>query len=509
MESHPEGLFPPPASSIKERKQQVLDFLARYGRTKAVRAIALFYSSGLMEDVQHLFITAQQDDLSFVLLPHGLRKYKDDSRLEGVEGVMKDCILNSPYWEDEPAAGPRAFIFYASQFLWGELYPGDIFSSGRSGRELAEQAGKWLDIWFDHFFAEGFDTWNSPTELPVISSGLACLYADAPQALRDKARKGLDFVFFTLGVFGLEGYFAGATGRTRLQELLGNYSNETTTLSFIEYGTGNSGLGGPGALSLCLSSYEIPSEYTALMRPGTGEAMIIQSTQGSVNLYGYKTRGFILSSANDFRPGERGCEEQPLRLIFTPEAQVWINHPGEAGIYGAGRPSYWNGNSILPRVNQYKAFASVIFDIPPDHPRGFTHLYFPTMEFLACRANDHWIFGNIEEHYFCGIYAAGGMEVQSHGPHMDREFISQGRRNIWLIRVVSQEEFPTFNTFVDVLTGSPLKISPDLLSFCFQDPLYQEIQGGFHSSIRVEGTEVNYSGFGRDGIITTEPFPHP
>ena len=65
--------------------------------------------------------------------------------------------------------------------------------------------------------------------------------------------------------------------------------------------------------------------------------------------------------------------------------RLWISHPGERALYGKGRPSYWAGNGTLPRVNQYKGFATVFYDIAPEHPVDFTHLYLPTMEFYLCR----------------------------------------------------------------------------------------------------------------------------
>ena len=64
-----------------------------------------------------------------------------------------------------------------------------------------------------------------------------------------------------------------------------------------------------------------------------------------------------------YRAGEWGYQETMvhLRLGERPEAQVWINHPGEVIHSGYGRPSYWGGCGTVPRVQQYRDLAVVDF----------------------------------------------------------------------------------------------------------------------------------------------------
>jgi hypothetical protein len=60
----------------------------------------------------------------------------------------------------------------------------------------------------------------------------------------------------------------------------------------------------------------------------------------------------------------------------NPDAQIWINHPGEVLQSGYGRPSYWGGSGTLPRVQQYRGLAVVVFDCSAEQP-DFTHAWFP------------------------------------------------------------------------------------------------------------------------------------
>ncbi|GHV95710.1 hypothetical protein AGMMS50293_20300 [Spirochaetia bacterium] len=524
MESHPIALYPSAAVEAAERKKQALAFLARYGEENANRAIAMLYAGGPADAIEKLlykqldFINARNDcsDFYLILFPHVMRVFKDDPRLSPeLKQAIKNCILNFRYWIDEPGndvmwffSENHALLFHICQLLCGELYPDEVFTtSGLSGREMQKKAEARLERWFNIFFAEGFTEWNSPAYLPIDSLGFACLYDGTANAeLKEQARRGLDFIYYLMAIFGLDGCLASTAGRTYLKELMGNYSNCTSFMSYIGYGSGNMGHAGKGSLPLCFSDYEPPAGYAAWQRPAPGQALRCQSTQGQrgfAKLYCYKTSGFVLASACDFRPREPGHQENPIQLTFTPVAQLWINHPGEVAIYGTGRPSYWAGNGILPRVNQYRGFASVVFDISEDHPVGFTHLYFPTMEFHICRHQDHWLFGEEGDHY-CAVYAVAGLEAQKSGPNTDREFISPGRRNIWFVRAASPSEFGSFDAFVSSMKSIPLETDLQKLSFRLEDPAYGKLSGGIDSVLAVNGETVQYSGYTREGEITIE-----
>ncbi|MDR2258471.1 MAG: hypothetical protein LBE14_04910 [Treponema sp.] len=525
MESHPAALYPPAAATAAERKKQALTFLAKYGEENANRAIAMLYAGGPVEEIEALlykqlaFINGRNDcsDFYLILFPHIMRTFKDDPRLSPeLREAVKSCMLNFRYWVDEPGndvmwffSENHALLFHICQLLCGELYPDERFTnSGLLGREMVKKAENRLERWFDTFFAEGFTEWNSPPYLPIDSLGFACLYEGTKNpVLREKARQGLDFIYYCMAVYGLDGCFASTAGRTYLKELMGNYSNGTSFMSYIGYGTGNMGHAGKGSLPLCFSDYEPPPEYAPWQRPAAKQALICQSTQGLrglAHLYCYKTRGFALASAVDFRPREKGHQENPIQLTFTPVAQLWINHPGEVAVYGTGRPSYWAGNGILPRVNQYRGFASVIFDIPEDHPVGFTHLYFPTMEFHVCRHQDNWLFGE-EGGFYGAVYSTNGLTPQRTGPNTDREFISPGRRSIWLIRAASPEEFATLNDFVQSYRDALLEVDTAALKFRFLDPVYGELAGGMDQGLTVRGQPVVYTGHSREGTVTIEP----
>ncbi len=408
VETHASALLPHAADTVAGRKRQALEFLAHFGEQNTNRAVALLATGGSPDEAQRLiaaqvrFVDRRCDcsDFYLVYFPHILRAWGAQGAgllSPELERAMRACILNFRYWMDEPGddvmwfySENHALMFHTCQLLAGELYPSETFSnSGMTGLQMQQKAKGLLLEWFRGFLNEGFTEWNSSAYLPIDLLGLASLYAWTQDGeLRALAKRGMDYVFYLLAVHSRKGFFAGSSGRTYLKEQFGNWSNCTSFMSWIGYGCGTPGHAGKGVVSLCLSDYEPPRDYAAYFNVEPGFELVCRSTHGyqkHVDLYTYKTSGYLMTSAADFRPGKPGYQENPLQLTFTPTAQLWISHPGERALYGKGRPSYWAGNGTLPRVNQYKGFATVFYDIAPEHPVDFTHLYLPTMEFYLCR----------------------------------------------------------------------------------------------------------------------------
>lgn len=351
---------------------------------------------------------------------------------------------------------------------------------------------------------EGFTEWNSSAYLPIDLLGLASLYAWTQDGeLRALAKRGMDYVFYLLAVHSRKGFFAGSSGRTYLKEQFGNWSNCTSFMSWIGYGCGTPGHAGKGVVSLCLSDYEPPRDYAAYFNVEPGFELVCRSTHGyqkHVDLYTYKTSGYLMTSAADFRPGKPGYQENPLQLTFTPTAQLWISHPGERALYGKGRPSYWAGNGTLPRVNQYKGFATVFYDIAPEHPVDFTHLYLPTMEFYLCRVQGPWVFAQ-EGDAYCAVYCSAGLTAQRFGPNAEREFIAPGRRCVWLVRAAQTDEFPSFAAFITAMLAAPLEVDAQRLACRFEDPVYGVLRSGWNERLSVNGAAMEYGGSDQYGVL--------
>lgn len=490
VEIHTESVLPRALPTVAERKRQALELLARWGEQNTNRALAILATGGDTAEAEKL-LAVQSDyirrrfdcsDFYLVYYPYILRTFgKRGSGIlsEKTENELTDCLLGFRYWIDEPGndamwfwSENHALMFHTCQLLAGELFPDEVFTnSGLTGRQMQAKAKNMLYDWFVTFRKEGFTEWNSSPYLPIDTLGFGSLYAFAQDpAMRELGREGMDFAYYLLAVHSQQGIFASSSGRTYIKEQFGNWSNCPSGLSWIGYGYGVPGHAGKGITSYCLSDYEPPKEFAQWFSIPRGKEMICQTTQGNdgyVDLYTYKTADYMMTSANDFHPGEPGHQENPFQLTFNAVAQLWVTHPGERVLFGAARPSYWAGNGTLPKVNQYKAFAGLIYDIAPEHPVDFTHLYLPSMEFDRCEVEGKWAFVQLGSAY-AAVYCSNGMRMQDFGSNKDRECIAEGRR------------------------------------YRFVDPVYGELRCQWGETLYVNDAPMQYSGFDNYGKLTMQ-----
>ncbi len=514
FENFPLSLVPEPAATMDARKQQAFAFLARYGEHNGNKAVAILHAGGDQNQFELLlkrqidFINRRSDCSDFYLsyFPHILRTFDDHPYVtETLKEEMKQCLLNFRYWHDEKGddamwfySENHALLFHVCQLLAGELYPSEVFTnSGMNGKEMQNKALGLLESWFETFFSIGFTEWNSPPYLPIDALGFASLYAQTSNSrMKMLAKRALDYVYFLLSVYSLDGVFSTTAGRTYPKELFGNNSNCPSFINWIGYGIGNTSHAGKGVTALCFSDYQAPEEYRQYCQVPKGKALLSQSThgyQGHCDVYAYKTSCSLLSSANNFRVGERGFQENPIHLLFSATEQLWINHPGEHDLFGHARPSYWAGNGTLPRVNQYENFACMIFKIKEQHPISFTHVYFPTMEFATWRQIGPWLFAASKGGGYVGVYCSRPLVMVKYGPNKEREFIAEGRNVLYLVRVGTQTGFGSFDAFVQQVLQSKLIATDE--TFTYEEKRLGCLKGGWEHALSADGKKVEYKGF--------------
>ena len=186
------------------------------------------------------------------------------------------------------------------------------------------------------------------------------------------------------------------------------------------------------------------------------------------------------------------------------EAHVWITHPGEFALFGQARPSYWAGSGTLPRANQYKGFASAIWDVSDKHPVDFTHAYFPVFAFKETRIENGWAFAENDKGGLLAITAANGIELTEGGPNANRELISQGKRNIWIIRCSDTWKEGSLDEFVKKIISTPLSFDMETLGYRFSDKDYGEIKASWSESLSVNNRKEVYKGFTPYGDVVIE-----
>ena len=161
---------------------------------------------------------------------------------------------------------------------------------------------------------------------------------------------------------------------------------------------------------------------------------------GIAALYHYKTRDFAMGSAA-YRWNEWGYQETVLhlRLGERPEAQVWINHPGETIHSGYGRPSYWGGCGTLPRVHQYRGLA--VLDFPPSTSSRTSPMPGSRAEFDEVRVDGNLALARSGRGRGDAVAAAPTLQLVKRRPDRRmRSCASTAAATRWIVRVCEASE---------------------------------------------------------------------
>lgn len=233
----------------------------------------------------------------------------------------------------------------------------------------------------------------------------------------------------------------------------------------------------------CSERYELPSMISDIAGSLSDEMWSRErhavDAAREVNKVTYKTPDSMLSSAQDYFPGQAGRQEHIWQATLSASATVFVNHPACTSEDAARQPNFWAGNATLPRVAQWKDALIAVYELPEDDWMGFTHAYFPAYAFDEYVLRAGWAFGRKGDGYLA-ITAKQGFDSTKHGQYAFRELRSYGLHNIWLCqmgRAALDGDFSSFQEKILALDVSFINTSVrfgtlrgDILSFGWQDP---------------------------------------
>ncbi|MFN3722111.1 MAG: hypothetical protein ACK4VZ_03630 [Paracoccaceae bacterium] len=415
------------------------------------------------------------------------------------------AILGYRYWMDEPGndvqwyfSENHALLFHTSAYLAGDLLPNDTFR--RSGRTGAAQSATGRDrvrAWLDHFEAWEMAEFNSAPYFPIDLKGLTALYALAPDAdIRDRAGRAVVRLVEVVANSAHHGVITAAQGRSYEHTLRAGRTLELSAITRMLWGMGSFGARFhclPG-LALALRDHGLQLDAgldaRASLANGEQEWMFSQGEGRFAALYHAKTSGWAMGSTAAYRWFDWGYQETLIhaRLGRNPDAQIWINHPGEVIHSGYGRPSYWGGSASVPRVQQYRGLALVWFDGQPEQP-GFTHCWFPAVAFDDTRLNGDLAAAIAGEGAML-IRASAPLEKVADGPTAGCELRLAGRQGWWIVRLGDAAQ----GLDAYVAKFSQLALDTDAnsrASVTVEDPEYGTVQFRADGRIEAEGRTVN------------------
>jgi hypothetical protein len=237
---------------------------------------------------------------------------------------------------------------------------------------------------------------------------------------------------------------------------------------------------------------------------------------GEVNKVTYRTPDYMLSSAQSFRPGEKGYQQHIWQATLSPYAVVFVNNPDSLRADDKHRPSYWMANGRQPRTAQVKNVLVALYDISryksapsPLEARHytFTHAYFPKWAFDEVLEKDGWVFGRVGDGYVA-LYSQQPYQWVTAGPDANQEIVALGYKNVWICQLGRAEVDDSFQDFITAITQADLKVNK--LSVHFDSPGNGMVEFGWSNPLTFNGTEVPLSGYPRfDNPYTQVEFDSP
>ncbi len=291
----------------------------------------------------------------------------------------------------------------------------------------------------------------SGIQTPITIAALLNVCDFAPDGqLKQKASALLDRLLYQLAEHTFDGVTVGPQGDADRRVLYPHTSGSQGLLSWA-LGEDIVESFNPWATFLATSAaYRSPQDLrTHIDRPVSRTYY-----EAGLPITIHKTTYAMLSSVridDTHRSVDRRRSGHLWCATISSRCHVFTNHPSTPGDGHIGRPGFWHGNGVVPRVAQEKNVVYQVFDIPEDHPIGFTHAHWPLDAFVETDGKDGWHFG-LAEKGLIGLWCSEPTQVES-DILVERELRAWGRQVAWICVCGGADEGP-LTALVDTCVAS-------------------------------------------------------
>ncbi|MDE0183542.1 MAG: hypothetical protein OXL39_19480 [Caldilineaceae bacterium] len=376
---------------------------------------------------------------------------------------LDDCILGLPFDEADYAektgrrlSDTERLLLATAELLAGQHFPERAFpSSNQTGQWHCERGEATVARWLQRAAANGFPDTSGHSLANLLTALSYVIDLADSKPLWNLAGVVMDKTLVTLALDSYQGvYGASQIDLSRKRGMDGEtpassgYASPLAGVARLLWGIGawNWHMAAPVSLACC-QGYQQPSLIAdlALDRPdgmwaterhSTGEVSgdykseIAALPSHTLHKGIYKTSDYLLASAQDFRPGERGWSEHSWQATLGAEAIVFANGPG---VY-------------LPRVAQHRDLLIALHSLPADDGPGFTCLYFPTTAFEEHQVGNQWALAAKGDAYIA-LACSMPFALRQDGPAAFRELRAAGREAAWLCQMGTRAEHGSFAGF--------------------------------------------------------------
>ncbi len=205
-----------------------------------------------------------------------------------------------------------------------------------------------------------------------------------------------------------------------------------------------------------------------------------------VHIETFRTSDYLLSCAQDYRPGKPGYQQHIWQATLGIDAVVFTNHPGSDD--ETSRPNYWGGNGIMPRAAQVENVLICIYHLPDDDAYPFSHAYFPRHAFDEVIERANWVCARKGTGYIA-LHTQHPPRWMADGETPDVELRVDAPDTIWVCEMGREADWDCFMGFVNAITESALH--HDGLDIRYGSPSVGEVTFGWEAPLRIDGQEVS------------------
>ena len=239
------------------------------------------------------------------------------------------------------------------------------------------------------------------------------------------------------------------------------------------------------------------------------ERDITRNTREEVHTYTYRTPDYMLSSAQDYRPGYGGDQQHIWQATLGPDAVCFTTHPARRE---GPSPNYWTGSGTLPRVAQVENVVMAVYNVDTrpglyvTNRLRFTHAWLPRDRFDELIEQDGWILARRGDGYLALRSQQPYRWQTEPGEDQGREVLAPGKQNIWICELGRRAVDGEFNRFVGRIVGAELFFGR--LHVRYESPSQGRLEFGWRGPLRQNGVDVPLGGYPRyDNAYAQAGFP--
>jgi hypothetical protein len=228
------------------------------------------------------------------------------------------------------------------------------------------------------------------------------------------------------------------------------------------------------------------------------ERDITRNTREEVHVYTYRTPDYLLSTAQDYRPGYGGDQQHIWQATLGPDAVCFTTHPARRE---GPSPNYWTGSGSLPRVAQVKNVVLAVYNVDTrpglylTHRLRFTHAWLPRDQFDEVIEQQGWMLARWGEGYLALRSQQPYCWQTEPGEDQGREVVAPGTQNIWICELGRRAVDGEFDDFARRIVGAELSFQRLRLSY--HSPSQGWLDFGWRGALRQDGKAVPLGRYSR------------